>query len=550
MSDVTDTVVGVSDIGSDMNTESTLSNINSNYIETQDTTVNNAAIISNSHDVTIQRLDVHIPFSNTSLVPSGQVFYHVDNWTGTEDQINGAPIIYLPPTVSGEHPIHANIEADIDAEVKRIGGYVVGNLSDTRVIDVGDGLGEPRVVAKANFTCEKVHNLVKDGKLSISTGFNANVTRDGYINGKIKFNHLLIFHRNQCNGTKCQSNDKGAYFNNISVQEANMEINNIIPRHTESFGFDYNGRWRKPQLIDFTDKTRLSDLSEDKRRDIAAHFAYSKTYPPTTFAELKLGHHNPKKIGLGEVNRNGVIAAMRVLAGAMGGVDMPEDEKRRAYEHLKEHRIAMGDDKDKIPSFDNILSGEIEMTDELKEIGLNEESKGIFKSFIEKMETLITKTEVQNVIVNSDAPDVPETKPEEIPMDTTEFDNLKADFDAKVAEFDNLKSELEAKNTEIETLKAKEIEFNNLKAEIEQKEKDAKWTEFKNKAEIPAAWLEDEPATRAEAEADPMAFMMKLTEFKNKTESIATKSEGLVEVGNSIEAKTLGKYNMTTGKWE
>ena len=72
-------------------------------------------------------------------------------------------------------------------------------------------------------------------------------------------------------------------------------------------------------------------------------------------------------------------------------------------------------------------------------------------------------------------------------MDNTEFDNLKADFDAKVTEFDNLKADLETKDAEIVTLKATIVEFDNLKAEIAKENADAKWAEFKNKAEIPEA---------------------------------------------------------------
>ena len=47
----------------------------------------------------------------------------------------------------------------------------------------------------------------------------------------------------------------------------------------------------------------------------------------------KLPVREPKKMG-GSVNRGAVHAAARILAGARGGVDAPDDEKRKAARKL------------------------------------------------------------------------------------------------------------------------------------------------------------------------------------------------------------------------
>jgi len=498
----------------------------------------------------LQRLDVPINFSNHDLVKSGKVFYAIDNFAGVENKIDGSPIIYIPEKVPAKHPSHKNITEDLQTETERIGGIVVGYLSNTKTIDGSNGSGEPRVTSLANITCEKVNNLISEGKLSLSTGFNAHVNPSGSMLGKIDYNHTLIFHRGKCD--VCYPNDPGAHFDNLIEMNnlVEVELNNVVPPHTLQFGLDYSGKWRKLQLNDFTTKQKLSELNETKRNDIAAHFAYSSDKTFKNFADMKFGHHSPKTVGLGAVNRSGVINAMRAVNSPFNVVNISEEERRQSYAHLLTHCEELGISA---PEFDN-LTEDTEMTDETKEVSLDAESKGLFKTLIEKIEAGFSKTDVQNTINNSDAPEM-ETKPEE-KMDNielnnlkTEFDTVKADLVTKQTEMDNLISDIATKEATIAELTEKATEFDNLKLEIKKTEADAKWTEFKNTAELPAAWLEDEPKLREEMETDPQSFMIKLLEFKNTVESKVTKAEGSTEIGNTIETKEFPKYDYNKGSW-
>ncbi len=91
--------------------------------------------------------------------------------------------------------------------------------------------------------------------------------------------------------------------------------------------------WKKPTLEDFTDKA-WADLTDAEKKHIAGHYAWAKEEPPATFGDLKLPHHDPKT---GDVVWNGVKAAMGALMGARGGVEIPEEDKAKVYEHLAAH---------------------------------------------------------------------------------------------------------------------------------------------------------------------------------------------------------------------
>ncbi|HXH11163.1 MAG TPA: hypothetical protein VNP04_15550 [Alphaproteobacteria bacterium] len=91
--------------------------------------------------------------------------------------------------------------------------------------------------------------------------------------------------------------------------------------------------WSALRLSDFTDEP-WSDLTAPEKRRIARHFAWAEAMPPETFGGLKLGHHRASD---GAIVWRGVAAAMAVLMGARGGVDLPEEDRRPVYNHLARH---------------------------------------------------------------------------------------------------------------------------------------------------------------------------------------------------------------------
>lgn len=108
-----------------------------------------------------------------------------------------------------------------------------------------------------------------------------------------------------------------------------------IPYHDQGMA-DEGESWKAPGLSDFTDET-FADLTGAEKRRIAAHYTWSANMPPESFGDLKLPHHKAGKSGVGPAVWRGVAAAMSVLMGGRGGVDMSEEDKKDCYAHLKKH---------------------------------------------------------------------------------------------------------------------------------------------------------------------------------------------------------------------
>ncbi len=94
--------------------------------------------------------------------------------------------------------------------------------------------------------------------------------------------------------------------------------------------------WSAPTLADFTSEA-MADLSLTERRRIAAHYTWTANMPPEAFTDLKLPHHRAAHTGVGPAIWRGVAAAMAVLLGGRGGVDIPDGDRRGVYNHLARH---------------------------------------------------------------------------------------------------------------------------------------------------------------------------------------------------------------------
>lgn len=109
--------------------------------------------------------------------------------------------------------------------------------------------------------------------------------------------------------------------------------------------------WEAPSLDDFTDE-QMADLDDDERERIAEHYTWSATMPPETFGDLKLPHHAPQVDGVGPAVWEGVYNAMAALMGAMGGVDVPEDDEAAIYDHLVTHYEQFDEDPPEMEAYD------------------------------------------------------------------------------------------------------------------------------------------------------------------------------------------------------
>ena len=177
---------------------------------------NEGAFTHTSHDVQLQRLDIHLPYKG---VASGRLKYAVDNFAGTESEWDRSLAVFVPPGVPIQHVDHAAFVRDPHGEARRLGFRIAGHHAATQVI--GNGPGEPRAITKAVFSDPEADQAAKEGKLSVSSGFDAKILPDGTIEGKVVPNHVLYFLRNEKTafGTPASPNDAGAFVNNISESE-------------------------------------------------------------------------------------------------------------------------------------------------------------------------------------------------------------------------------------------------------------------------------------------------------------------------------------------
>lgn len=117
------------------------------------------------------------------------------------------------------------------------------------------------------------------------------------------------------------------------IIEKEMIEMGVVPKHPWKYPKDSESAWEKPRLQDFTEKT-WDELSDEEKKNIAGHFAWTPKNPPDRFTDLKLPHHRPDNHA---VVWNGVRAAMAALKGARGGVNIPNEDVPKVYRHLADH---------------------------------------------------------------------------------------------------------------------------------------------------------------------------------------------------------------------
>lgn len=175
------------------------------------TTLHNLSKIGGDLTVVLQKLNQTLPFSDVEKVPSGNIFYSVDNFPPAA--WNGIPIFHA--TTRPSHPDHEALKINSIAELRARGLQNVGTVESCTIKD-------GRLTGIANIWDVSIRTQAERGLLGVSTGFDAALTRDGAIIGPVQPSHLLSFVR--CGSVKTDScgipNDKHSGFEVNNLEDA------------------------------------------------------------------------------------------------------------------------------------------------------------------------------------------------------------------------------------------------------------------------------------------------------------------------------------------
>jgi hypothetical protein len=215
----------------------------------------NLASFQNIHEVTLQGLAQWLPYADTARVPGGKVFYDTSNFTGTENDWDSISIVFVPVGQKVLHVDHERFTQDPEMEARRLGYRIAGRLNNTKVLTGPT----PKVVAEAALHDTEVSRLAQAGKLSLSTGFDAQITPSGHMIGKVRPSHILAFVRcgEGMTGHCGVPNDTAAAFNNAveevpdsTVEWAIKETNRLrAEREAREFEGANSPRQRQADMI-------------------------------------------------------------------------------------------------------------------------------------------------------------------------------------------------------------------------------------------------------------------------------------------------------------
>lgn len=158
------------------------------------------------HDVIIHGL-------NQSLKYNGEeVFLPVEPFQQSTKAWDGIPAIYVP---NGKHPLPQELNANLEATLKKYNGQIVGKFDNTQVITEG----QARLQSQARITNPEVEQNIQEGKISLSSTFYGGGKGTNTMELPIIPSYVLLFDKD-----KDRPRDKLSVFLNTddSQEEPNM----------------------------------------------------------------------------------------------------------------------------------------------------------------------------------------------------------------------------------------------------------------------------------------------------------------------------------------
>ncbi len=130
--------------------------------------------VSNEHEAILQTLERK----------SNGLFLPLDSYDPTVGEWKGIPLIYAQ-----NHPDPEAYDKDPEAELKRIGGRLVGTCNDAWI----DRTGHPRLMGALGITDQEVEDGIEDGIISLSNGLRNLRPKGDRLEEAARPHHILLF---------------------------------------------------------------------------------------------------------------------------------------------------------------------------------------------------------------------------------------------------------------------------------------------------------------------------------------------------------------------
>lgn len=235
------------------------------------------------------------------------IYYADEAFEPSVDQWEGIPLVYVPKGMP--HPSLKGFEEAQEEELKKIQGRIVGRATNPNLTKTG----HPRLNSKLVVEDEEVKSLIREGRLSLSTGFWSKV-KDSRLVGPVVPNHILLFEEDANN----MPVDRGSMI--MNKEESEKELMPILKT-----------------LQEIVNKLRGGDADSGKEQE-------SKTMDNDLSEKLEIANKTIETLkGEAESFENKEKTLNAEIEKLKGEVEaFKQKEADRAYEEFKNKYVSPG----------------------------------------------------------------------------------------------------------------------------------------------------------------------------------------------------------------
>ena len=220
--------------------------------------------VSNEHEAILQTLERK----------SNGLFLPLDSYDPTVGEWTGIPLIYAQ-----NHPDPEAYDKDPEAELKRIGGRLVGTCNDAWI----DRTGHPRLMGALGVTDQEVEDGIEDGIISLSTGLRNLRPKGDRLEEAARPHHILLFRE----GGKDMPGDLGTFILNQKEKGSDMadDEKELVARLRALFMGRQGPDGRKGEEVENMAEVKeleakLATLTAAERQDFSVMMEFSRQALP------------------------------------------------------------------------------------------------------------------------------------------------------------------------------------------------------------------------------------------------------------------------------